>query len=117
MSRDIEYEKQNIGYCDFNKKFGIKCKNYKLCKVILPEWWFNCKGCYLCTNCHMLFGTWGTQQYIGEGILDFQDNLQCPICLEIKLCVTDPRCNHKICIDCFEKSNYKKGKCCLCRLL
>lgn len=58
MSRDITYEEQNKGYCEINGINGIKCKNYKLCKAILPDWWYECKNNYLCTNCHMIFGTW-----------------------------------------------------------
>lgn len=65
---------------------------------------------------------------IGKGILDFEDNLECPICLEKQLCVSYPRCSHKICIDCFKKCWYdfdenneqtynseNLKKCCLCR--
>ena len=127
MSRDINYEEQNKGYCEINEINGIKCKNYKLCKAILPYWWYECKGNYLCTNCHMLFGTWGTN--IGKGELEFEDILECPICLEKRICVSYPRCNHKICISCFKKCMYfnedrsdeqtdnieNLRKCCLCR--
>lgn len=128
MSRDITYEEQNRGYCEINEINGIKCKNYKLCKAILPDWWYECKGNYLCTNCHMSFGTWGSN--IGKGILEFEDNLECPICLEKQLCVSYPRCSHKICISCFKKCMYYNEdeddehlynnneylyKCCLCR--
>ena len=52
MERDLEYENSNIVYD------GIKCKNYILCGNALPEWWFDAKNNYLCTNCHMQFGTW-----------------------------------------------------------
>ncbi len=34
----------------------------------------------------MLFGTRGTN--IGKGELEFEDNLECPICLEKRLCVS-----------------------------
>ncbi len=57
MKRDLEYEKNNIGYdWQYTKENGggIKCKNYKLCKAILPIWWFECKGKYLCTNCDII---------------------------------------------------------------
>ena len=77
MDRDIQYENSNIG---FNEQYteedggGIKCKNYELCKGVLPKWCFECKGNYLCTNCHMLFGTWG-KSHTGKGVLEIIDNL------------------------------------------
>ena len=75
--RDLQYEQSNIGY---NKQYldgGIKCKNYELCEDVLPKWWFECKGNYLCTNCHMMFGTWkfkGQEYKTGKGILDNYKN-------------------------------------------
>ena len=95
MSRDLEYEKNNIGY-DYQYQIedggGIKCKNYEICSAILPEWWFDCKGNYLCTNCDMLFGKF-----------QVLDNLECPICLEKKRSVKQTKCDHTICIDCFKR--------------
>lgn len=102
MSRDYDYEKNNIA---FNIQYpkeeggGIKCKNYELCKEILPKWWFDCKGSYLCTNCHMLFGT-------GKGELDIKNNIECPICLEEKTGVSQPNCDHFLCIHCFRRCYY-----------
>ena len=84
--KDTEYENNNIAYdYQYTKEVdgGIKCKNYELCETVLPKWWFECKGNYLCTNCHMLFGTWG-ESHTGKGILEISDNLECPICLEKK---------------------------------
>ena len=107
MERDFNYENNNIGYdYQYPEKDGggIKCKNYILCENVLPKWWFECKECYLCTNCHMMFGTWGTQ--VGKGILEISNNLECPICLEIKECISQPRCNHSVCIDCFKRCYY-----------
>jgi hypothetical protein len=88
MERDMDYEKNNIGY-DWQypeEGGGIKCKNYELCGEVLPIWWFECKGNYLCTNCHMSYGTWESNDYkhIGKEVLEFNDNIECPICLEIK---------------------------------
>ena len=122
--KDTEYENNNIAYnYQYIEKVngGIKCKNYELCETVLPKWWFECKGNYLCTNCHMLFGTWKfkTQQYkTGKGILEISDNLECPICLDKKRGISQPNCNHTLCIDCFKKC-YEYGenlrKCPLCR--
>ena len=124
--KDIEYENNNIAYdYQYTKEVGggIKCKNYELCNEVLPKWWFECKGNYLCTNCHMLFGTWKFQnkEYkTGKGILEINDNLKCPICLEKKRGITQPNCSHTLCINCFKTCHYVKDeenlrKCPLCR--
>lgn len=108
MDRDIKYEKNNIAFDEqYPEEFGggIKCKNYKICGEILPKWWYECKNNYLCTNCHMLFGTWGNDNH-GKGELTFDCNLECPICLVSSECVTYPNCEHSVCIDCFKRCFY-----------
>jgi hypothetical protein len=106
--RDTEYENNNIA-CDYQYTEevggGIKCKNYELCKALLPKWYFECKGNYLCINCHMLFGTWG-ESHTGKGILEISDNLECSICLENKRSITQPNCEHTVCIKCFKRCYY-----------
>ena len=52
----------------------------------------------------MMFGTWGTQT--GKGILDISDDLECPICLEVKRSISQPNCEHTTCIDCFKRCHY-----------
>lgn len=98
MNRDLNYEKNNIGF-DYQYTEadggGIKCKNYELCKCVLPKWWFEYKGNYLCINCDMS----GT-------ILEISNNMDCPICLEVKKCIYQPRCNHSVCISCFKRCYY-----------
>lgn len=128
--KDTEYE-NNIAY-DWQHTEedggGLKCKNYELCESVLPSWWFECKGNYLCTTCHMLFGTWkcqGQEYKTGKGILEISDNLECPICLENKRGISQPNCKHTLCIDCFKRCHYGKDeedeneenlrKCPLCR--
>lgn len=98
MPRDLEYEKNNIG-SDSQFIDGIKCKNYEICECILPNWWFECKGKYLCTNCDMQFGN-------DKGILEIKDNIECPICLEEKKGICQPKCDHYLCIDCFKRCYY-----------
>jgi hypothetical protein len=111
MQRYLDYENNNIGY-DFQYSEedggGIKCKNYELCECVLPKWWFECKGNYLCTNCHMMFGTWGSGEnsHTGKGILEISNNIYCPICLKTKRGILYPRCNHKACIECFKRCMY-----------
>jgi len=106
--KDIEYENNNIVY-DWQyteeEGGGIKCKNYELCEEVLPKWWFECKGNYLCTDCNMSFGTWG-ESHTGKGILKISDNLECPICLENKRSILQPNCEHTLCLDCFKRCYY-----------
>ena len=111
MNRDFDYENSNIGYDDQYTEEdggGIKCKNHVVCEAVLPKWWFDCKASYLCTNCDMMFGTWesGEYEHTGKGILEMSNNLECPICLEIKECISQPRCNHSLCISCFKRCYY-----------
>ena len=108
MSRDFDYENSNVAY-DYQYTEedggGIKCKNYIICEAVLPKWWFECKGNYLCTNCHMMFGTWG-DNHVGKGHLEIIDNLECPICAEVKECISQPNCDHSVCISCFKRCYY-----------
>ena len=78
MNRDFDNEKSNMG-CDIQYTGeGIKCKNYIMCKRVLSKWQVDCEECYLCRS---------------------RD--ECQVCLEIKQCMPQPRCNHPLCIDCF----------------
>lgn len=46
MTRDLEYEKNNIGYDEQYPREtggGIKCKNYEICEEVLPSWYSNVK--------------------------------------------------------------------------
>jgi hypothetical protein len=113
MSRDFIYEDNNIAYdCQYPETMGggIKCKNYILCETVLPKDWVDMKGCYLCTGCDILFGTWGDPENgwgnNGKGVLDVIENLDCMICLETKTGVSLPKCTHYICIDCFKRCYY-----------
>jgi hypothetical protein len=106
--KDTEYENNNIAYSfqlPEEVGGGIKCKNYELCEELLPKWWFECKGNYLCSNCHMMFGTWD-ESHTGKGILEISDDLECPICLENKRGISQPNCEHTSCIDCFKRCYY-----------
>jgi hypothetical protein len=96
MNKDLDYENNNIAYdLQYTEADGggIKCKNYIICESVLPKWWFDCKGCYLCINCLIC----------GYKILEVSNNLECPICLEVKECVTQPKCCHTLCINCFKR--------------
>ena len=112
--RDLEYEINNRGLCLTNGINGIQCKNYSFCGSILPDWWYDCKGKYLCTGCHQQFGTWG-DIHTGKGELDFDDDMTCPMCLATHVkCVSYARCDHKICLRCAKKANTLYKKCFKC---
>ena len=96
---------RELNQCSEEDGSEIMCNNYELCDTLLPEWWFECKGDYLCTNCHMMFGTWG-DSFTGKGTLQFLDQVDCPVCFEQKRGVSQPRCDHFICIDCFKRCYY-----------
>ena len=81
----------------------MQCKNFELCKSALdttnPE---------LCLSCQMVFGT-SPYTFIcrGKGTLDFKDNVECPVCLDdCKRGVSQPRCEHFTCLDCFKRCYY-----------
>ena len=93
MPRDLEYEEGNIGYDYQYPNGGIKCKNYELCGTVLPDWWYDCKAHYLCTNCDMLL-------YELE-FRDCPDDEECVVCNEKEKQVKFPaNCGHWFCCKC-----------------
>ena len=88
-SRDMEYELNNI-----RQNGRIKCKNHELCRYTVFAAPF--KNNYLCDDCDTTY----------EKQLEIKDNIECPICLEIKRCVLQPRCSHVTCVDCFKLCYY-----------
>lgn len=109
MNKEIEYEINNTAYDEYLTKDdggGIKCKNYQVCNTLLPLWWFNNNNNYLCTNCQIMFGDWGIIS--GKGILKIIDNIDCPICLEYNKGISQPRCEHYICIECFKRCYFSE---------
>ncbi|MFK5969036.1 MAG: hypothetical protein QM487_02795 [Candidatus Marithrix sp.] len=88
----MEFHNQN--------KVVIKCKNYEICDSILPVH----SGNYLCTTCHINFGTWGVMPNgnNGKGFLPIYDNVKCSFCLESKRGIVQPKCDHLLCIGCFK---------------
>jgi hypothetical protein len=87
---------------DINIVAWIKCKNYDICNILLPNDWYNYTGSYLCYGCECLFGKWRG----GKGILNKFNIIKCPICLEYKNGVSQPRCEHYLCIDCMKRCYY-----------
>ena len=104
MNRDIEYEENNIAYDEQHPEDGdggIKCMNYELCETVLPKWWYDCKACYICTNCDMFFGL----------VLDFIATQECVICGETKIHVKFPaQCGHSFCVSCSRNIIFGPGE-------
>ena len=88
--RDIQYEESNRG-SDCQYSDGIKCKNYELCKTILPPDNFYLFASYICMTCDMF--SWGK--------LEFRENEECAVCLEHSNQVKFPaNCGHWFCVTC-----------------
>ena len=105
--RDMECKNNNKNnnkkYNKLLSRWEIKCKNYELCESTFPfvnghppkDW-------VLCIGCDIMFGAWKG----GRGILEISDNVECPVCLEVKRGVSQPKCGHMACIDCFKRCWY-----------
>ena len=92
--RDLQYERENIGYDEQYPEGGIKCKNYELCKAILPPDWWEIKATYLCMNCEIF----------AFNELEFRkSNEECVICFttnyeqQVKF---PTNCDHWFCVSC-----------------
>jgi len=108
MERDLDYEENNIGFDEYYKHDGIKCKNYEVCETILLKEHFQIRGNYLCTPCHIMFGTWSEhdENHTGKGILEIYNNKECCVCLEKSKSISHPNCDHTSCIECFKRLYY-----------
>jgi hypothetical protein len=98
MPKDLDYESTHFAYdfqCPKETGGGIQCKNYKVCASVLPPWWWECNESYLCTNCEMLFGEF-----------KFKEPMECPICFDVKHGLSQLKCDHFICVDCFKRCYY-----------
>ena len=92
MPRDLEYECGNeILNFDNGSNKGYRCKNYELCGEGLPDWWYGCKGCYLCMGCIMLFER--------ELTFDTREE-ECPVCLSNEKSQIQQNCGHWMCVSC-----------------
>ena len=102
-----QYSKNPDIKCD-HSCVPIKCKNYILCSAQFPEMYIDCWGGEgLCYSCLTSFGTCekmpnGNIVKIGKGILE-TTNMCCPVCNEIKICISQPYCNHSLCVECFKE--------------
>ena len=71
----------------------------------------------------MSFGTWSENTgklHSGKGKLEIRDNLEYPVCLEVKRWISNPNCDHTMCIDCFKRCYYDSDnnhpRCPICRM-
>ena len=103
--RDLQYEQSNIGY---NKQYldgGIKCKNYELCKHLLPideDTWDYFPN-YLCISCDMF----------ELNKLEFREcNNECMICFttDYKQVKFPTNCDHWFCVSCIKNILYNNKK-------
>jgi len=102
QSNTGEYDKDNNTTCVHNCK-PIICPNYILCNTEYPEW-VGDRHNGLCANCNIMFGTWNGR----KGILNIINDVECPICLETVICISQPKCDHSLCINCFKRCHYGK---------
>ena len=96
-----------IGHNNFtiNKKFfcindcePIPCPNFVVCGTILPEHLLQDAKYNTCPHCEKTFG----RHVGGHGILGQKMIEECGICYsEDVLGITNPKCTHFICIECF----------------
>jgi len=97
--RDFDFKKNPEIICNHNCEVK-KCLNYNLCKIECPGWYFlNNVMCYECIEC---FETYICSKEKQERY----EIVECPVCLQTKMCITQPRCNHFTCIDCFKRCYY-----------
>ena len=115
MKRDLVYEENNIVYdSDYPEFKYIKCNNYEICGEMFPKgliewggWNMGIHKHYLCSECYSMFGNGHSEYHSREGVLKFCDtNRECPICLEVKPSIFQPKCEDTLCIDCFNRCYY-----------
>lgn len=95
-------EIQNKYKNDDNMFNFMKCKNYDVCNTILPKIWYKYNKIEICYKCNFFFGKWRG----GKGILNQINIIKCQICLEYKKGVSQPKCEHYLCIDCMRRCYY-----------
>ncbi len=74
----------------------IPCINALVCNGKFPKEWVDYNACTLCTDCECRFGR----------TLNVTSKEECPICLDERLGVQLPKCEHSICIPCFRRCYY-----------
>jgi hypothetical protein len=105
VSQDLDYENSNIINTIYYPDGGIKCKNYLLCKSVLPKWWWECKRTYLCFMCESM----------KCGIITFHHGeIKCDGCNTVVLeSIQAINCKHLLCTKCIKKCYYHPLKLCI----
>jgi hypothetical protein len=88
------YIKNKDYICEYNCS-AVKCDNFLVCGEVLPKHLIDHNDFCVSFQCKLSFGK-----------LVFTDNIDCPICFEVKMGVKQINCDHKICIDCFKRCHY-----------
>ena len=89
------YEKYPDFVCNHECK-PMPCPNVIVCESWLPKWLIGLKQNGLCLDCNSKFGK----------KLDVVENTECPLCMEIDICVIQPKCTHPTCVACFKRCMY-----------
>lgn len=95
-----EYYKVNYYSCKHNC-IPVHCPNYIICGSKFPKHILNYYN-GVCYYCNEMFG----KKRGGTGILKAIENKECPICLETTRCIIQPKCDHYICVECFQNCYY-----------
>ena len=73
-----------------------KCPNYDICYKMKSQ------GLNVCTSCFWRFK---------NEVLEFRENMECPMCSDVKKCVKFRKCEHYVCASlCFPRLH----KCPMC---
>lgn len=73
------------------------CPNNSLCGTPKSLYYPDSKN-GLCYHCYAFFGT-----REGRGKLEFVGDKECPVCATVTQCVSQPRCGHYSCVECFKR--------------
>lgn len=93
-SRRLIYKKNEYTMCPYDCELK-QCPNFEYCQRYLPEDMLKCYDGF-CLDCYARFST---------VFAIYQENgklFECPICLENKKCIKNPKCEHLICLECFK---------------
>ena len=70
----------------------INCPNFEVCESLMDPRMRTCSSC-----------AFRRIVLKSKDVLVFADNIECPVCFDVKRCVQNVRCSHFICIDCYKE--------------
>jgi hypothetical protein len=65
-----------------------RCPNFQLCRKMIDPSMKACSSCFWEFN---------------NEVVEFKDDMECPVCYETKKCVKFRKCTHFVCLKCFDK--------------